>query len=390
MSSYYNFLSLRETLDFDSIQYEDIKYLHIDQVVDIKILKRFKQVICLQINSSLVNLVNLSHCDSIRHIIVVNDHSPLTNLQFLELYPNIIELRYLRGKLTSLTSHQNLERLVISHNPISSIDKISDQFPKLLYLDITNTNITDLNPLGKCKILKSLVYNPIKIESYKEIKNCKTLISPYPEYCNYNRCGHLVDSDPDEDNPVCIFINKVALFNNNYVTCYEDNENSMFDSIEESVIKAIEYLKEIKTDVNISDNSEIIHSIMHNDAYDEYVETYQSSVRDVFKLVYSRIKKEPEAIQDELFKRLYEETQEFSSNKICNNGKIVRLINTLVGFDDKIQLRFSDSEQLSAIIINERRKLNPYDRDLHYTNVMKLVADLNIDQSIIDEWVQYI
>ena len=162
---------------------------------------------------------------------------------------------------------------------------------------------------------------------------------------------------------------------------YTDSQSVHNHSIQQSLIKSVNYLSNT---VKINDTKipECLQS-------DEIHLVLNITLSDCYKLVHSKILKfDNEEVQKELFKRLNEEVVDGES--MCFTGKFTRLVNTLVGFDENVRLDISQNEQISAIIINEKDKLNPYDKETHINAVRTLFNELNIDEKTQDEWINEI
>ena len=72
---------------------------------------------------------------------------------------------------------------------------------------------------------------------------------------------------------------------------------------------------------------------------------------------------------------------------MCFTGRLTRLLNTLVGFYDDIELQISDSEQITNIIISLKNKfVGEQLRDA----VRKELLDRQYSETIINEWLDYI
>ncbi len=77
----------------------------------------------------------------------------------------------------------------------------------------------------------------------------------------------------------------------------------------------------------------------------------------------------------------------------CFTGRMSRLINCLNGFDDLVEIKISDKEQIGNIIVAIRNKLienNTYSVDLHKEIVKKELIELQYSDDIITEYLEYI
>ena len=72
---------------------------------------------------------------------------------------------------------------------------------------------------------------------------------------------------------------------------------------------------------------------------------------------------------------------------MCFTGRLTRLLNTLVGFYDDIELQISDSEQITNIIIGLKNK---FEGEQLKDAVKKELYERQYSESIINEWIDYI
>jgi hypothetical protein len=77
----------------------------------------------------------------------------------------------------------------------------------------------------------------------------------------------------------------------------------------------------------------------------------------------------------------------------CFTGRISRLINCLNGFDKLVNIKISGNEQISQIISviqNKLKKEGNYSVELHKEQVKNSLIELDYDNDIINEWINYI
>jgi len=72
---------------------------------------------------------------------------------------------------------------------------------------------------------------------------------------------------------------------------------------------------------------------------------------------------------------------------MCFTGRLTRLLNTLVGFFPDIELQISDSEQITNIIMELSNK---FEGGLLKEAVRKELLERQYNESIINEWIEYI
>jgi hypothetical protein len=77
----------------------------------------------------------------------------------------------------------------------------------------------------------------------------------------------------------------------------------------------------------------------------------------------------------------------------CFTGRISRLINCLNGFDELVNIKIAGSEQISQIISLIQNKLikeGNYSVELHKEQVKSSLKELDYNDNIINEWINYI
>ena len=77
----------------------------------------------------------------------------------------------------------------------------------------------------------------------------------------------------------------------------------------------------------------------------------------------------------------------------CFTGRLTRLLNCLNGFNDLIEIKISDNQQIGNIIIlvkNELDLRNDYTIEKHKQLVRKELNERGYDDKTIEEWINYI
>ena len=260
-----------------------------------------------------------------------------------------------------------LKKIYCSSSSVSDLSPLQ-YCTQLQVLHCSNNSVSSLSPLQHCSLLEEVYCHNTHISDLSPIVHCIQLC-----HISYTDC-------PIEFVPVQI--RRITERNRRADTnVYTDSRSVHNHSIQQSLIKSVNYLSNT---VKIKD-TEIPKSLQSNEIHS----VLNITLSDCYKLVHSRILKfDNEEVQKELFKRLNEEVVDGES--MCFTGKFTRLVNTLVDFDENIRLDISQNEQISVIILNEKQKLNPYDKETHINAVRTLLNELNIDEKIQDEWINEI
>ena len=73
---------------------------------------------------------------------------------------------------------------------------------------------------------------------------------------------------------------------------------------------------------------------------------------------------------------------------MCFTGRLNRLINCLNGFDDRVDIKISDSDQIANIISKARENNTDLEEIKKY--VEKEMEERGFTPQEIDEWISYI
>ncbi len=71
----------------------------------------------------------------------------------------------------------------------------------------------------------------------------------------------------------------------------------------------------------------------------------------------------------------------------CFTGRMSRLINCLNGFDDRVNINISDSDQIGNIIIIMLQKYSEYDVEFKKDIIYKELLTMGFAEDIINEWL---
>ena len=152
-----------------------------------------------------------------------------------------------------------------------------------------------------------------------------------------------------------------------------DNKNSItFDEI----------LKEIIDDnilVNLCKES-LIEYCKSDDIHSQLNVTFKEALISVWSII--RTHKDRDAI-----KAILNDEMKDSLCK-CFTGRLSRLVNCLNGFDDRVNIKISDNNQIANIMIMIRNKHT--DSEKIKEEFIKEMKERDYDDGIINEWLSYL
>ena len=356
------------------------------------------------------NINNLDNCDylsiikltilvPINNILLLNK---FTNLQKLYLFDN--EFKEIKG----LDSLVNLQILYLYNNKITEIKGL-DNLVNLKVLYLGNNLITEIKGLDRLVNLKVLdLYNNqiTKIKGLDTLVNLQYLtlhnnkITELPlSLCNLRNINHIsYTSNPIEYIPLPVQRwldrrnNKINV--NNMV--YNDKQNIHNHHIQNSFRTS---LNNILKDKQLLDLQTIKQQILENEVLleqtkreilnycDDSMEhtSYLITYSDLLIYVWSRITFNTN--KDEILQVLNQEISDGIC--MCFTGRLTRLLNTLVGFYNDIELQISDSEQITNIIMALKNKFSS-DQEQLKDAVKKELLERQYSETVINEWLAYI
>ena len=119
---------------------------------------------------------------------------------------------------------------------------------------------------------------------------------------------------------------------------------------------------------------------------DNTVHSLNVTFSDLLKRVWNRITKHEH--KEEIFKVLDEEMENAECK--CFTGRISRLVNVLNGYYDDINIKISDNAQIGTIISVIKQQYKGNNVDELKELIRKELKERNIDEKVIDEWVEYV
>ena len=341
-------------LDLSNNQITEIKGL--DNLVKLqKIYLRNNQITEIK---ELDNLVNLQLLDlSNNQITEIKGLDNLVNLLNFYLYANQI------AKIKGLDNLVNLQRLYLYTNQIAEIKAI-DNLVNLKELYLCKNKITEL-PLNLCN-LRNIIYitysdNPIEY-------------IPLPVQRWLDRINNRITTSN------MVYNDKQNIHNHHIQNSFR---NSLSNILKDKQLLDLQTIKQQILENNIlteQTKREILNYCDDDDMHTRLLITYS----DLLIYVWSRIIFSD--YKDEILRVLNQEINDGLC--MCFTGRLTRLLNTLVGFYDDIELQISDSEQITNIIMALKNKFT--NEEELKDAVKKELLDRQYSESIINEWLDYI
>ena len=72
----------------------------------------------------------------------------------------------------------------------------------------------------------------------------------------------------------------------------------------------------------------------------------------------------------------------------CFTGRMSRLINSLNGYDERVNIRISNSQEISNIIVSIRHKTDDIDKQKGL--VVKELSERGYSKEIMNEWLSFL
>jgi Leucine-rich repeat (LRR) protein len=357
-------------------------------------------------NNQLGSLAGIEKLTNLKVLYCHNNQ--LGSLAEIENLTNLTELYCGNNQLSSLVGIENLTNLTILYccgNQLSSLVGIENLTNLTeLYCDVNQ--LDSLVGIENLTNLRKLYCGNNQLNSLVGIENLTNLTTLY---CDYNQLGSLVGIENltnlrylyYNDNPIeHIPPNVLRRFNRiiNGQNIYTDNQNVHNHNIQESIRESIQNILKCKPTIKNLNNLILDDNILTQNTKEilmEYLE--DTSVHTILNItfgelllyVFNRIQINEH--KDEIKRILNVEMHE--SVYKCFTGRISRLINCLNGFDELVNIRIAGSEQISQIISVIQSKLikeDNYSVELHKQLVNNSLKELDYDNDIINEWVNYI
>ncbi len=374
--------------------------------------------------NKITSLAPLSNCVNLQKLYcgdnLINSLEPLSNcanllklycsnnqINSLEPLSNCINLEILccrNNKITSLApliNHTNLAMLYCTYNKITSLEPLSNYF-NIRKLYCANNEIRSLEPLSNCNI-SELDCDNNKITSLEPLSNHTNLNTLY---CAHNKINSLTPlvylrqlsnielyGNPLEVPSVQVqrFINR--LLTNQNSSIYDDKQNVHDTQIQQTVCDSLRALLSdskpeftidniINSDLNDKTKTALIEYCQDKTVHSIHLITYE----ELLSYIWNRIIKSEHHLE---LKKILEE-QIADAECMCFTGRFNRTLSVLVGFYDDIKINISDNSRISAIILNCKEKIIPYDNLLHQEMSRKELIDAGYNELEIEPWISAI
>jgi hypothetical protein len=178
---------------------------------------------------------------------------------------------------------------------------------------------------------------------------------------------------------------------------YNDTQSVHNHNVQECIRQSINYVMSQKPTLDDKQLTEFItnNKILNKTSKQllfEYMEnkdihtvigiTFEELLLNVMSLIINHEHK------DEILNILKDEMQE--SNCKCFTGRMSRLVNCLNGYDDNVQIKIADNEQIANVILQIRNKYAVSDVETIKEKVNEQLNELGYYQETIDSWMEHI
>lgn len=307
----------------------------------------------------LPTLTNLNVANSIHQVALPDTFRELINLQKLNISQNSINTLPL-----FITTFQRLELLNASFNRINVIPDEFLQLTNLKHLDVMGNSIRQASPEIRARF--RIQIDPLFLRQ---------------------QLVHAIQPQQGQQPPQAP------------IGITEDLQNVHNSNIQKSVNKAIEYLMNRTPTNPIIDIDKYISKLDYDLKYDLTLNSrspVKHSVHGItFKqamiAVLNRINELTPEQQKDALDRLKTEMTE--GKGMCFTGKLNRLVNSLVGFDDNISLNISENDQAAEIMRSIGKKLHRegrYTINEHKRLTIEELESRHVDNVLIDALVDNI
>ncbi len=339
------------------------------------------------------------------NVTIINWYAGELNKEVIDNFPNLQILHCDHNQITTLeplSNCVNLNELYCNSNQITSLEPLSNCV-NLNELYCYNNQITSLEPLSNCVNLKKLYCLSNQITSLEPLYNCVNLKKLY---CCRNKITSLepliylrrLEYIDYHGNPIEIptiqiqrMLNRIST--NGDSSIYNDSQNVHDTEIQRTVCESIQsLLKDPKYNFTIED---LINSSLNKKTIESLIEYCQDeTIHSVHLITYLELlsyiwNRIINSIHKTELMRILEEQIADSECK-CFTGRFNRTLSVLVGFFDDIKINISDKSRISAIILNCKDKIIPYDPIKHKDAATKELIEAGYVEADFKDWIEAI
>jgi Leucine-rich repeat (LRR) protein len=313
-------------------------------------------------------------------------YNQLTSLpKSVEGLPNIKELYLGYNQLTSFPENiatlPSLTHLSLTNNNIKSLPESFFGLTGLLYLNLDCNNLTS--------IPKSIDMLTGLVELYLSGNKLTTLPS---QLANLRNLRYLYYNN----NPT-LYIppNVLRITTRNTQNVYGDAQSVHNSDVQKSLSDSINRILTIQPkyqdvipiileDAILTPSTKA--SLVEYAGEKDIHTLLDLSFSDVLIAVWNRIIDSP--YSEDIKKTLNTEMQDAECK--CFTGRISRLVNCLSGYDELVEVKISDSEQIGAVIELVKNRLSVYTVEEHQIRARIELSERGFDENIIELWIGYI
>jgi len=296
------------------------------------------------------------------------------------------------NKLTVLPSELgqliNLQRFHCSSNKLTVLPSELGQLINLQRFHCSSNKLT---------ILPSEIGQLINLQTFSCSCNKLTVLpSEIGQLINlqtFNYSNNEIEYIPPN---VQRLINRLRQTHQNGQGIYNDTQSVHNHNIQECIRKSISYVMSQKPSLN---NEQLIEFVTENDILNkitkqilfEYMEdinihtiigiTFNELLLNVISLIANHEHK------NEILYVLNIEMEDADCK--CFTGRISRLVNCLNGYDENVQIKIADNEQIANVILQIKNKYGD-DIETIKEKVNEQLNELGYEQEIIDSWMEHL
>jgi len=353
---------------------------------------------CIERIEGLDNLENLQKLElGSNQINRIDGLNRLKNLRELDMCGNRIR------KIENIANLNQLQMLDLDRNLIRTIEGL-DQLVQLISLDLRANNIRFLEGLDEQQALIKLYLDNNQIHTIKGLDGLNAIqelwlhnnpINMIPMTIMHLRNLTFLSVDPPINPIFQRFLSRNLLKSNR--TIFDDRQNVHDQHINQNVTRSLYRLMEEKTakteeqtvqeiiiDPILSETTKeaILEYIKISDVHSVLNVTFMEALHCIWQIIINH-----ENSKD--IRQIMDQEMQDSVCK-CFTGRMSRLVNCLNGYDPRVVITISDSQEIANVIVavrNRKRKRNDMDdKDLIISELTKR----GYTRKTIDEWTEYL